>query len=44
MKTLVDEMKEMGTIKNNHKKTKNTVAVLRYTLLALKNKEDIMEN
>lgn len=37
-------MKEMGKIKNNCKKTKNTVAELNYTLLTLKNKEDIMEN
>lgn len=43
-KTSADEMKEMGKIKNNCKKTKNTVAELNYTLLTLKNKEDIMEN
>ena len=44
MKTLVDEMKEMSTLKNNCKKTKNTVAELTSILLVLKNKDNIMEN
>lgn len=43
-KILVDEMKEMGKIKNNCKKIENIVVELNYILLILKNKEDIMEN